>query len=119
MKATHLLALATLTLACAMPAQARCKREAMPTVLEPIVVTPVRGYTMAEWKQHEAEKRQLAATAVTFAPLVVTPDYTITREERREYARARNHATPSAQASATPISPARPTLINFLRRLFN
>lgn len=123
MKATQIVAIAAV-IACsiATSAQARCKREPMPTVLDAIVVTERGSYTMAEWSERQAAREQLAATnVVTFEPVVVTPDYEITRAERREYARAKaGHTTgASAQASMAPVSPLQhPTLTHFLRRLF-
>jgi uncharacterized ferritin-like protein (DUF455 family) len=125
MNATKLVAIAAVSAAfLAAPAQARCKREPMPTVLDAIVVTEKGSYTMAEWQARESAKRDLAArNVVTFEPLVVTPDYEITRGERREHARAKAGLTPvSAQASTAPVSPLQrtsPSLTNFLRRLFH
>ena len=120
MKATPLTAaIVTLsTILVALPAEARCKREPMPTVLPAIVVTEKGSYTLAQWEARQAKKTELAASAVTFAPVVVRPDYEISAQERREYAQHKAHASPTAQVSTAPGSPMRPSMISFLRRLF-
>ncbi len=121
MKATHLTAaiVALSAVGIALPAQARCKREPMPTVLPAIVVTEKASYTLAEWEARQVAKTQLAATnVVTFEPVVVTPDYEISPQERRQYAQHKAHVSSTAQVSTAPGAPMRPTLISFLRRLF-
>src|SRR4051812_15842124 len=74
MKATSAVVFAALSLAClATAAEARCKHEPMPVVLDAVVVTPNGAYTLAEWKQKQADKKRLDQTAIVFAPVIVTP----------------------------------------------
>jgi hypothetical protein len=124
MKATHLFAgiaaLSLVSFAARAEAGCQCKAETFPTVLEAIVVTEKGSYTLAEWERKQEARQQLAATpAVYLQPVVVTPDYEISAEERRQYAQAKARAMPAAYVSSAPASPLRPSLISFLRRLFN
>jgi len=124
MKATLTAAAVALSLAgIAMPASANCscKPQAMPTVLEAVVVTPNGSYTLTEWEQRQAAKEQLAATpTVYFQPVIVTPDFDV-KAERRDYARARTTGAGGsghAQASMQTVSPWHPSrVLEFLRRL--
>lgn len=122
---TSLIAAAVLSLTAALPAQARCKHEAMPTVLDAIVVTPNGAYSVAEYEARMEQRKHLEATKVTLAPIVVTPNdpYADAPVEHTEVAQAaaahgNSHSSLRASASAAPGSPAQqPSVIRFLRRL--
>lgn len=122
---TSLIAAAVLSLTAALPAQARCKHEAMPTVLDAIVVTPSGAYSVAEYEARMEQRKHLEATKVTLAPIVVTPNdpYADAPVEHTEVAQAAaahssSHSPLRASASAAPGSPSQqPSVIRFLRRL--
>lgn len=124
MKAS-LIAAAVLSLTTALPAQARCKHEPMPTVLDAIVVTPSGAYTVAEYEARMEQRRHLEATKVALAPVVVTPNDPFAEAPAQasthsELAHESTH-TPATRAtvSASPGAPLhRANLINYLRRLF-
>ncbi|HZQ61324.1 MAG TPA: hypothetical protein VFC24_08255 [Casimicrobiaceae bacterium] len=119
-------AAAILSLTAALPAQARCsKHEAMPTVLDAIVVTPNGSYTVAEYEARMEHRRHLEETKVALAPVVVTPndpfaEAPVEHTEVAQAAHASAHAPAThASVSASPGSPLHHTnLINYLRRLF-
>lgn len=120
-----LIAAAVLSLTAALPAQARCKHEQMPTVLEPIVVTPNGAYSIAEYEARAAQRKHLEETKVVLAPVVVTPNDEFAEAEAptqtaqvAQHEATHAHSMTHATASASPGSPMRPTLINYLRRLF-
>jgi len=123
---TSLIAAAVLSLTAALPAQARCsKHEAMPTVLDAIVVTPNGSYTVAEYEARMEHRRHLEETKVALAPVVVTPNDPFAEAPARastqnELAHESTHAAATrASVSSSPGSPLhRPNLINYLRRLF-
>lgn len=121
MKVAQLVALVLIpATVAATPAYAKCRHEPMPVVLETVVVTPNGSYTQSEWQRRQDAQAALAATAVTLPTVVVTPDYTSADAPRHQYASERSRTAGStAQASAAPGAPMRPSLINFLRRLFN
>ncbi len=122
---TSLIAAAVLSLTAALPAQARCKHEAMPTVLDAIVVTPNGAYTVAEYEARMEQRKNLETTKVALAPIVVTPNdpFADAPVERTEVAQASSAHTSShsplrASVSAAPGSPAQqPSVLRFLRRL--
>ncbi len=123
MKASPIvIAAAVLSLTAALPAQARCKHEPMPTVLDAIVVTPSGSYSVAEYEARMENRKHLEETKVTLAPVVVTPNDPFT-EATTEVAQApsthtSSHASAHASVSAAPGSPMQqPSLIKFLRRL--
>ena len=118
-----LIAAAVLTLATALPAQARCKHEPMPTVLEPIVVTPNGAYSVAEYEARAEQRKHLDETRFVLAPVVVTPNDEFAEAPAQtvqvaQHETAHAHGAAHASVSASPGSPMRPSLINYLRRLF-
>ena len=120
----NLIAAAVLSLTAALPAQARCKHEAMPTVLDAIVVTPSGSFTVAEYEARMEHRRHLEETKVALASVVVTPndpfaDAPASTSTQTELAHESTHAPATrATVSASPGSPLhRPNLINYLRRL--
>ena len=123
MKAS-LIATAVFSLATALPAQARCKHEAMPTVLDAIVVTPSGAYTVAEYEARMEQRQHLEQTKVVLAPVVVTPADPYAESAQTEVAQAQpahetSRAPLHASATLTPKSPMQqPSVIKFLRRLF-
>ncbi len=125
MKTSLIAAAAVLSLSAALPAQARCKHEPMPTVLDAIVVTPSGSYTVAEYEARMEHRRHLEETKVALAPVVVTPndpfaEAPIEHTEVAQAAHGSTHAPAThATVSASPGSPLHHTnLINYLRRLF-
>ena len=112
-----LIAATALSLCAALPAQARCKHEQMPTVLDAIVVTPSGGYTVAEYEARMEQRRNLETTKVTLAPVVVTPSDPY--NEAPTQVATHNAVVTHTSASSAPGSHLQqPSLIKFLRRLW-
>jgi hypothetical protein len=107
---------AALSLCAALPAQARCKHEQMPTVLDAIVVTPSGAYTVAEYEARMEHRQHLEATKVTLAPIVVTPNDPYADAPTQVATHTAAIAHTSASAVPSPHMQ-QPSLIKFLRRL--